>query len=103
MISLQGMAETGVVDVEFHPKLHFLTHQPNEPSGNNSYKAIPLFNSNLLFNNKSLPGSSYIIVENYFVKDIVKILNLFIILSCTHFFSVYIVGSRGASQLGGIF
>ena len=31
-----------VVDVEFHPKLHFLTHQPNEPSGNNAYKAIPL-------------------------------------------------------------
>ena len=31
-----------VVDVEFHPKLHFLTHQSNEPSGNNAYKAIPL-------------------------------------------------------------
>ena len=23
-----------VVDVEFHPKLDILTHQPNEPSGN---------------------------------------------------------------------
>ena len=31
-------------DVEFHLKLHFLTHQPNEPSGNNAYKAFPLFN-----------------------------------------------------------
>ena len=30
-----------VVDVEFHPKLHFHTHQPNEPSCNNAYKAIP--------------------------------------------------------------
>ena len=48
MISLQGMAEMGVVDVEFHPKINFLTHQPNEPSGNNSYKAIPLFNIPLL-------------------------------------------------------
>ena len=27
-----------------HPKLHFLTHQPNDPSNNNAYKAIPLFN-----------------------------------------------------------
>ena len=32
-----------VVDVEFHPNLHFLTHQPNEPSGNKAYKAISLF------------------------------------------------------------
>ena len=31
-----------VVDVEFHPKLHFLTHQSNEPSGNNAYNANPL-------------------------------------------------------------
>ena len=43
---LKGNFDTpvcAVVDVEFHPKLHFLTHQPNEPSGNNAYKAIPLF------------------------------------------------------------
>ena len=33
-----------VVDVEFYPNLHFLTHQPNEPSGKNTYKAIPFFN-----------------------------------------------------------
>ena len=25
-----------VVDVEFQPNLHFLTHQPNEQSGNNA-------------------------------------------------------------------
>ena len=29
---------------KFHPNFYFLTHQPNEPSGNNAYKAIPLFN-----------------------------------------------------------
>ena len=27
-----------------HPKLNFLTHQPNEPSDNNAYTAIQLFN-----------------------------------------------------------
>ena len=32
-----------LIPKEFHPKLHFLTHQPNEQSDNNAYKAIPLF------------------------------------------------------------
>ena len=31
-ISLPNMLQVTVVDVEFHPKLNFLTHQPNELS-----------------------------------------------------------------------
>ena len=33
-----------LIPTEFNPKLHFLTHQPNEPSDNVAYKAMPLFN-----------------------------------------------------------
>ena len=32
-----------LIPTEFLPKLNFLTHQPNEPSDNIAYKAIPLF------------------------------------------------------------
>ena len=29
-----------LIPTEFHPKLHYFTHQPNEPSDNNAYKAM---------------------------------------------------------------
>ena len=37
-----GGAVVVVVDVEFHPKIHFLAHKLNEPSGKNVYKTTPL-------------------------------------------------------------
>ena len=39
-----GLGQRGKHCMGFHSNLHFLTHQPNEPSGNNTYKPIPLFN-----------------------------------------------------------
>ena len=36
-----------LIPTEFHPKLHFLTHQSNEPFENNAYKATPLLISYL--------------------------------------------------------
>ena len=36
------------MDVEFHPNLHFLTHQPNEPSGNAFQTYAIKCNSNIV-------------------------------------------------------